>query len=121
MRRITVRCPDELLGWIEEFGGDEAAALRALATIGAAALGFSGAARPALAEAARRADGRVLALLVELAGGQQPDDSQVTARWLPDSSQTTATWQPQQPGPAGGERTAALDEDDPLAGVGFDV
>ncbi len=121
MRRITVRCPDELLGWLKEFGGDEAAALRALATIGAAALGFSGAARPALAEAARHADGRVLALLVDLAGGQQPDGSHMATKWLPDSSQTTATWQPQKAAPAGGGEAAALDEDDPLAGVGFDV
>lgn len=114
MKRVTVRCPEQLLGWIAEFGGDEAAALRALATIGAAALGLPGAARPALAEAARRADQRLLALLVELAAGERPDDSHTAAIELSDDSAPAVAWQP-------GRYEQPVADDDPLAGLGFSV
>lgn len=105
--------------WIEEFGGDEATALRALATIGAAVLGLPGAARPALAEAARRADRRLLALLVDLAATEQPDGSQAAAAEQPDGSHSAVERQPEryeQPVVQQGD-----EEDDPLSGLGYSV
>lgn len=66
--KFSVRLPPELLAWLEQFGGDQASAARALMTAGAAVMGYPGAARAAIAEVARQADAETLALLMQLAG-----------------------------------------------------